>query len=112
MALENNGQENYKILQGYFTDDNSLNGQIMPNIELISLQAIIPSTSTINFFTNSSPAPSGGANGDVWYNAPSGDLYKKVGGIWSALTDKAINVWYQPSVENLTDCPLPDGGDD
>lgn len=107
MALVNTGEQGYKILQGYFVDDNSLNGQKMPNIQLISMQAVVPASANITFNLSTSPPPTGGMNGDIWYNAPSGDLYKKVGGVWSELNDKVINVWYQPPVQNLTACPLP-----
>lgn len=106
MALVNTGQQAYKILDGYYVDDSTLNGQKMPNIQLISMSAVVPASANITFNTNSSPPPTGGVNGDVWYNAPSGNLYKKVNGIWSELTDKVINVWYQPPVQNLTDCPV------
>lgn len=107
MALVNTGQQNYKILKGHFTDDDSLSGQQMPNIQNISLSAIVPNSATITFNPNTSPTPTGGADGDVWYNGGTDDLYKNVAGTWSPLNDRVTNVWYHPSIENLTDCPLP-----
>lgn len=102
----NTGYQSGKILEGFFTDDESLTGFIMPNITFISNEAIVPDTATITFNTNSDPSPSGGADGDVWYNLPSDILYKKVGGIWSLITDRVPNSYYQAPVQNLTDCPI------
>jgi len=111
MALINTGNKAYTILEGYYTDDNSLQGTIMPNIINISPQAIVPDGTTITFNKLTAPSPSFGADGDIWYNQPPDMLYKKANGVWSLLTDKAINVRYQAPVQNLTDCPIEGGGE-
>lgn len=106
MALKNTGLQPAKILEAFFNDDDGLQGMIMPNILLISPDAIVPDGTTITFNTNTNPTPTGGSNGDIWYNQPGDALYKKVGSVWSLLTNKVFNVWYQAPVENLTECPI------
>lgn len=107
MALVNTGMEGWKVLKGIFLDDQSSIHMIMPNIGMISPSAIVPDTATITFNTSADITPTGGADGDVWYNQPSDNLYTKIAGTWTLLTDRVINNYYQGPVENLTDCPLP-----
>lgn len=103
----NNGQQGWKILEQYNLATGTTTGLIMPNAPIISPEAIVPNTATITYNQATNISPSGGANGDVWYNLPANQLYKKVAGIWSLLNDTAINSNYAPSIKNLTDCPLP-----
>lgn len=107
MAFQNNGEQGWKVLEQYYIDDNTLTGYIMPNIQNISAEAIVPNTAAITYNYPTDVAPSGGANGDVWYNSVADELFKKVAGVWSLLTDRATNANYVPPIENLTDCPLP-----
>lgn len=104
---ENNGQEGWKILEQYYTDNNALTGLIMPNVPNISPEAIVPSTATITYNQETNVSPTGGTNGDVWYNGPANQLYIKAFSVWTPLYDTAINTNYAPSITNLTDCPLP-----
>lgn len=108
MALTNSGQQGWTTLEGYFTDGNTptLTGQIMPNIMMISPQAIVPSSATITYNQAAVVAPTGGADGDIWYNEPNDALYKKIAGVWTFLTDRVINQYYQAPITNLTDCPI------
>lgn len=106
MAYENTGEQNGKVIEGYFLDDNSLQGTKMPNIPQISPQAIVPNTATINFPYPDDVAPTGGANGDIWYNHEVDELFKKIAGTWTLLTDRVTNSYYIAPVENLTDCPI------
>jgi hypothetical protein len=103
----NNGQESWKILNQIYQVDNSLAGFNMPNIYMISPDAIVPNTATITFNPTTNTAPSGGVNGDIWYNLKADNLYKNVSGVWSILTNRVINSNYAPSIQNLTDCPIP-----
>lgn len=107
MALVNNGNENCSILEGYSVDDGTLTGFIMPNIPTISPDAIVPDGTAITYNQTSDVAPTGGANGDIWYNEPSDTLYKRIAGAWTLLTNRIINTFYTSPVQNLTDCPLP-----
>jgi hypothetical protein len=106
MAIINTGDEAWKVVFERYGDDNSLTGRKFPNIPTISSDAIVPNAATITFNTNTDITPTGGANGDIWYNKPSDKLYKRVAGIWSLITSRAINSNYQPPVQNLTDCPI------
>jgi hypothetical protein len=107
MATVNNGEQGWKVLEQYYTDDSSLTGLIMPNIAMISPQAIVNNSATITYNDTTDVSPSGGANGDIWYNQPSDALYKKISGTWTLLTDRVTNTQYVAPVENLTACPLP-----
>lgn len=104
--MANTGQQGYKILEGYYTDNGADTGFIMPNIQMISPQAIVPSTAIITYNELTDVVPTGGSNGDIWYNQPSDLLYKKASGIWSTLNDRVPNAYYQAPIENLTDCPI------
>lgn len=106
MAIVNTGDEAWKVVLERYADDNSLTGRKFPNVQTISPSAIVLSSATITFNTNMDVAPTGGADGDIWYNNPSDKLYKRVAGVWSLLTDRVINANYQPPVQNLTDCPI------
>lgn len=103
----NDGNESFYILEGYTPGTGVLDGTIMPNIKMISPDAIVPDGTAITYNETVDVAPSGGANGDIWYNEPSDILYKKIAGAWTILTNRVVNQWYQAPVENLTDCPLP-----
>lgn len=108
MAIGNTGYQGWKIIEERYADDGLLTGRAMPNIELISPQAIVDSS--VNSITFNYPAnipPSGGANGDVWYNKADDELYKKISGSWELLLDRVTNDAYIPPVYNLTACPLP-----
>lgn len=108
MAFQNTGDQRWKILEQIFSDSGTLTGKIMPNIDQISPQAIIDgSTNSITFNDTVDVAPTGGSNGDIWYNAPSDDLYKKIAGTWTVLTDRVSNDVYVAPVTNLTACPIP-----
>jgi hypothetical protein len=107
MAFQNTGEQGWKVLQQYYLDDMSLTGLIMPNVVNISPQAIVPNTATITYNYPTDVAPTGGANGDIWYNSVADNLYKKIGGLWTLLVDRVTNDAYEPPIENLTDCPLP-----
>lgn len=103
----NSGQEGFQVLNEEYQADNTLTGNIMPNVYMIDPNAIIPDTATITFNTTD-VTPTGGSLGDIWYNAPSDALYKNIGGgVWQILTNKVINTNYIPPVENITDCPIP-----
>lgn len=112
MALVFNGYQSWYILEGIYLDDESLDGLIMPNIQQISPQAIVPDGTTILFFTNSTPAPApgDGVDGDIWYTQPNDILYKKIAGTWVILTDRVLNNFYVAPVYNLTMCPIPATG--
>jgi hypothetical protein len=103
----NTGQEIVKILDQIYLDNSALTGMKMPNLQMIAPEAIVPSSATITYNPNTSPTPSGGSNGDIWYNAPVDNLYKNISGTWTLLTDRVTNQYYAPSVQNLTDCPVP-----
>ncbi len=104
--MENTGYKGWKILENYYLDDLSLAGMIMPNIQQISPQAIVPSTATITFNVATDVAPTGGVDGDIWYNLPADILYKKLSGTWTALIDRVTNIYYVAPVYNLDSCPL------
>jgi len=105
--MANTGQKGYKVLEQIYSDDASLTGQIMPNIKQISPQAIIDgSVNSITFNTATNVTPSGGINGNVWYNLPADKLYKKIAGTWTLLTDRVTNDYYVDYVEDLEACPL------
>lgn len=107
MALENNGQQGFKVIREKFADTGTLTGRIMPNIPQISPQALVPNTATITYNYPTDVAPTGGANGDIWYNPVADQLYKKISGTWTLLTDRVTNDSYIAPITNLTDCPLP-----
>lgn len=100
------------MLEGYNTADGTLSGVKMPNIKMISPDAIVPESAEITFNEAAVVAPSGGADGDIWYNLfeadDSGDgaLYKRIVGVWTLLTNRVINTNYIEPVINLTSCPV------
>lgn len=106
MAYSNTGYKDWKVLEQIYGDDSSLTGMIMPNIAQISPQAIVPDTATITYNYPEDVAPSGGSDGDVWYNPVADELFKKIGGTWTLLTDRVTNDAYIAPVINLTDCPV------
>jgi len=104
---QNTGMQGWTVLNQIYLGSGSLTGLNMPNIQNISPQAIVPNTNNITYNANSSPAPSGGSNGDVWYNAPVDVLYAKIAGTWTILTNRFANQYYIAPIQNLTSCPLP-----
>jgi len=110
MATVNNGYQGWKILEGIYLDDNSLDGLIMPNIAQISPEAIVEDGTSITYNDFADVVPSGGSNDDIWYNAPSDVLYKKISGTWTVLTDRVTNDYYVPPVYNTGACPIPPSG--
>lgn len=106
MALSNNGYQGWTILKEFNIDDGSLTGNKMPNIQTIAQEAIVPDAANITFNIYNDLTPTGGADGDIWYNLPADKLYKNIAGVWSLLSDRAINVNYAPPVQNLDACPL------
>jgi len=103
----NTGQQLAKVLDQIYLDNNALTGMKMPNLQMIAPEAIVPSSAAITYNANSSPTPTGGSSGDIWYNAPVDNLYINVSGTWTLLTDRVTNQYYAPSVQNLTACPVP-----
>lgn len=103
---DNTGYQGYMKLDGYNLSNGVYNHTYMPNIKNISPQAIIPDSSDITY-NIVAVAPSGGSNGDIWYNEDVDLLYKKIGGTWTLLTDRSTNTYYVAPVVNLTDCPIP-----
>lgn len=106
MPYVNTGYQDWKILKQIYGDDSSLTGYIMPNIAQISPQAIVPDTATITYNYPTDVAPTGGSDGDVWYNPVADELFKKISGVWTLLTDRVTNDAYIAPVINLTDCPV------
>lgn len=103
----NNGQQGWKVLDEKNIATGVLTGRIMPNVQNISPDAIVPNTAVITFYPNSDVSPSGGSNGDIWYNGLSDTLYKKTGGAWVLLVNKVINANYVTTITNTTDCSIP-----
>jgi hypothetical protein len=103
----NNGQEGWAVLKEQNATTSAFTGRIMPNVQNISPQAIVSNTATITFNANTDVAPTGGADGDIWYNRPSDTLYKKISGAWALLSDRVVNANFVPTVTNTTDCPIP-----
>lgn len=103
----NTGQQGWTILNQISQITGSLTGFNMPNIPFISPEAIIPNTSAITYNANTSPTPSGGSNGDLWYNFPVDNLYKKIGGVWTILNDRLANAFYVQPIQNTGACPVP-----
>lgn len=103
----NNGQQGWKVLKEEDVNTGVFTGRIMPNIQNISPDALIPNTSAITYNPNTDVTPTGGSNGDIWYNGLSDTLYKLIGGTWALLVDKVVNANYIPLILNTTDCPIP-----
>lgn len=102
----NNGQQGWKILDEQIVSTGALTGRIMPNAPNISPDAIVPNTATITFNPNTDVAPSGGANGNIWYNGLSDALYKKISGTWALLVNKVVNTNFVPTITNTGACPV------
>lgn len=102
----NNGQQGWEVLKEENSNNGVFTGRIMPNVQNISPSAIIPNTSSITFNPNSDVTPTGGSDGDIWYNGLSDTLYKHLSGAWVLLVDKVVNTNYVATVQNLTDCPI------
>jgi hypothetical protein len=110
MALVNSGYLGWTILEGIYLDNSALDGLIMPNIQQISPQAIVPDGTSITYNANSNISPIGGSDGDIWYNQPNDTLFKKIAGTWTLLTDRVLNTYYVAPVFNTTSCPIPATG--
>lgn len=110
MAYVNNGYLMYTILQGIYLDDDSLDGLIMPNIQMISPQAIVPAGTNITYNQTTAPVPSGGSNLDIWYNQPTDTLYQNQNGGWVILLNRVLNIYYIAPVYNTSACPVPPTG--
>lgn len=106
MAFVNDGTEFPYILEGYKPGTDNLDGTIMPNVKMISPEAIVEDGTVITYNQTSNVTPTGGDDGDIWYNQPEDGLYKNKSGTWSLLTDRVVNSWYVGPVQNLTDCPI------
>lgn len=102
----NTGQQAWKVLNQIYLDNNAFVGFNMPNIQQISPQAIVPNTAVITYNANTNVTPTGGSDGDIWYNAPADNLYKNKGGTWVILLDRFTNANYIPPVQDFTDCPV------
>lgn len=103
---QNDGTQGYTELEGYNPDTGAYNHTIMPNIQNITPQAIIPDSNTITYH-QTGVSPSGGSNGDIWYNEDFDQLYKKIAGVWTLLFGRSANDFYVAPVTNTTACPLP-----
>lgn len=106
VGLQNDGTQGYKILEGYNPSNGVYNNTLMPNIINISPQAIVPDTATITYL-QVGIAPSGGVNGDIWYDEDVDQLYKNIAGVWTMLTDRSANNFYVAPVTNTIACPVP-----
>jgi len=100
----------WTILEGIYLDNDSLDGLIMPNIQQISPDAIVPDGTSITFNIYADVVPSGGVNGAIWYNMPSDQLYKNINGVWTLLTNRVLNNWYSPPIYNTGTCPIGASG--
>lgn len=106
-SYENDGNESVTTLEGFYLEDGTLTGFIMPNVQFITAACIVPDGATITFNQDASPAPSGGADNDIIYNVLVNDLYVKIAGVWTLQTGRLLNTFFQSPIPNLTDCPLP-----
>lgn len=106
MATQNTGNQGWKILLEKNPDTGVLTGRKMPNLANISPQSVVESSATITYNYPSDVAPTGGADGDIWYNPQANNLYKKISGVWTILNDRVTNDFYTPPIVNTTDCPI------
>lgn len=106
----NNGQQGWKVLDEKNVNTGILTGRTMPNVQNISPDAIVPNTAVITFNPNSDVSPTGGTDGDIWYNGLSDTLYKRLGGVWALLVNKVINTNFIPTIANTGACPIPPPG--
>lgn len=105
MATANTGFKGWEVLEEYSISDETPTGNVMPNVYKISPQAIVPDTATLTYNQLTDVAPGAGADGDIWYNEPADELFKKIVGVWTILTDRVINTNYVGPVVS-TDCPV------
>jgi len=103
----NTGQQGWNIIDEKNLTTGALTGRIMPNIRNISPDAIVQNTATITSNPNTDVSPSGGSDGDIWYNGLSDILYKKIGGVWATLTNRVVNTNYIPTILNTGACTIP-----
>jgi len=102
----NTGLQGWKVLEGIYLDDMSLDGFKRPNIAQVSAQDLVPEAATITYNYPTDVAPSGGSNGDIWYNPVADNEYKKIAGVWTLLTDRVTNDQYVAPVVNTDACPI------
>lgn len=107
MGTENTGLQGWKILEGIFTADETLTGFKRPNIVNCSPQDLVAESATITYNYPDDVAPTGGVDGDIWYNPVADQEYKRLSGTWTLLTDRVANPDYVAPITNHTDCPLP-----
>ena len=107
MATQNTGNEGWFILEGINLYTNTLTGFKKPNLASNSPDALVPEAATITYNYPDDVVPTGGANGDIWYNPVADQLFKKISGTWTLLTNRISDSDYVAPVVNLTDCPLP-----
>lgn len=107
MATQNTGFQGWFILEGVNLDNSVLTGFKKPNLQLNSPQALVPEAATITYSYPDDVAPTGGANGDLWYNPVADQLFKKMTGTWTLLNDRLTDTDYVAPVVNHTACPLP-----
>lgn len=107
MAYQNTGNEGWKVILEKNPVTMALTGRKMPNLPQISPQAIVLSGAAITYNYPTDVAPTGGANGDIWYNPVADNLYKKISGAWTLLTDRVTNDYYIAPVLNTGACALP-----
>lgn len=110
MALVNSGYLAWTILEGIYLDDSSLDGLIMPNIQMISPNCIVPDGTPIIYNANADVVPTGGTQLAVWYNQPSDTLYQFISGQWQLQTNRVLNTYYIAPVYNTGSCPIPATG--
>lgn len=104
----NTGYKGYKVLEEYYPSDSTPTGRIKPNLTNNSPQDFIDGT--VNSITYNYPtdvAPTGGIDGDIWYNPVADEEYKKISGVWTLLTDRVTNPDYVAPVIDHDVCPLP-----
>lgn len=107
MATQNTGQQGYFILKEINLLNGADTGYKKPNLASNSPQALVLNAATITYNYPADVAPSGGADGDIWYNPVADHLYKKISGTWTLLTDRVTDSDYVAPTENEVSCPLP-----
>lgn len=107
MATQNTGLQGWFILEGVNLDNSVLTGFKKPNLQLNSPQALVAEAATITYNYPDDVVPTGGANGDIWYNPVADQLFKKLVGTWTLLNDRVTDSDYVAPVVNHSDCPLP-----
>lgn len=107
MATQNTGFQGYFILKEINLSNGADTGYKKPNLQSNSPQALVLNAATITYNYPTDVAPSGGANGDIWYNPVADHLYKKISGTWTLLTDRVTDPDYVSPTDNEVSCPIP-----